>query len=55
MFLMMTNGFGCILGGMVGGKVVEHFTLEGITDWQTDVADFRRLFAGSGFCLCGAV
>jgi NHS family nucleoside permease-like MFS transporter len=29
MFLMMTNGFGCILGGMVSGKVVEHFTVEG--------------------------
>ncbi|MBN0903140.1 MFS transporter, partial [Pseudomonas aeruginosa] len=28
MFLMMTNGFGCILGGMVSGKVVEHFTVE---------------------------
>ncbi|XMM80209.1 hypothetical protein QM150_00460 [Klebsiella pneumoniae] len=38
------NGFGCIgLGGMVSGKVVEHFdgvgqgihTVEGITDWQS--------------------
>jgi NHS family nucleoside permease-like MFS transporter len=35
MFLMMTNGFGCILGGMVSGKVVEHFTVEGITNWQS--------------------
>lgn len=35
MFLMMTNGFGCILGGLVSGKVVEHYTLNGITDWQT--------------------
>ncbi|WP_333602831.1 nucleoside permease [Atlantibacter hermannii] len=35
MFLMMTNGFGCILGGIVSGKVVEHFTLNGNTDWQT--------------------
>lgn len=32
---MMTNGFGCILGGLVSGKVVEHFTLNGITDWQS--------------------
>jgi NHS family nucleoside permease-like MFS transporter len=34
-FLMMTNGFGCIPGGVVIGKVVEHFTVERITDWQT--------------------
>jgi NHS family nucleoside permease-like MFS transporter len=34
MFLMMTNGFG-IPGGMVSGKVVEHVTVVGITDWQT--------------------
>ena len=35
MFLMMTNGFGCILGGFVCGKVVEMYTQNGITDWQT--------------------
>ena len=35
MFLMMTNGFGCILGGIVSGKVVEMYTQNGITDWQT--------------------
>jgi NHS family nucleoside permease-like MFS transporter len=34
MFLMMTNGFGCILGGVVSGKVVEMYTTNGITDWQ---------------------
>lgn len=32
---MMTNGFGCILGGIVSGKVVEMYTQNGITDWQT--------------------
>jgi NHS family nucleoside permease-like MFS transporter len=35
MFLMMTNGFGCIIGGIVSGKVVEQFTIEGITDWRS--------------------
>ena len=35
MFLMMTNGFGCILGGMASGKVVEMYTVDGITDWQS--------------------
>ncbi|HDT2075113.1 nucleoside permease [Enterobacter cloacae] len=34
MFLMMTNGFGCILGGVVSGKVVEMYTTNGITNWQ---------------------
>lgn len=35
MFLMMTNGFGCILGGIVSGKVVEYYTQGGVTDWPT--------------------
>ena len=44
MFLMMTNGFGCILGGIVSGKVVEMYTQNGITDWQTVwLVDFRWL------------
>ncbi|WP_413492660.1 nucleoside permease [Morganella psychrotolerans] len=34
MFLMMTNGFGCILGGIVSGKVVEMYTINNITDWH---------------------
>ena len=34
MFLMMTNGFGCILGGVVICKVVEMYTTNGITNWQ---------------------
>ncbi|HHY2866440.1 TPA: nucleoside permease [Enterobacter hormaechei subsp. xiangfangensis] len=34
MFLMMTNGFGCILGGVVSGKVVEMYTTNSITNWQ---------------------
>jgi membrane protein implicated in regulation of membrane protease activity len=51
MFLMMTNGFGCILGGMVSGKVVEHFTVEGITDWQT----VWLIFAGYSLVLAFAL
>ncbi|WP_354692044.1 nucleoside permease [Phytobacter sp. RSE-02] len=35
MLLMMTNGFGCILGGMASGKVVEMYTVAGATDWKT--------------------
>ena len=50
MFLMMTNGFGCILGGMVSGKVVEHFTVEGITDWQS----VWLIFAGYSLVLAFA-
>ncbi|MCW9410106.1 nucleoside permease [Klebsiella quasipneumoniae] len=50
MFLMMTNGFGCILGGMVSGKVVEHFTVEGITNWQS----VWLIFAGYSLVLAFA-
>jgi len=50
MFLMMTNGFGCILGGIVSGKVVEHYTLNGITDWQT----VWLIFAGYSLVLAFA-
>ena len=35
MLLMMTNGFGSILGGMASGKVVEMYTVAGATDWKT--------------------
>ena len=34
MFLMMTNGFGCILGGIASGKVVEIYTINNVTDWH---------------------
>ena len=47
---MLTNGFGCILGGMVSGKVVEHFTVEGITDWQS----VWLIFAGYSLVLAFA-
>ncbi|EAT6560457.1 nucleoside permease [Salmonella enterica] len=50
MFLMMTNGFGCILGGIVSGKVVEYYTQNGITDWQT----VWLIFAGYSLVLAFA-
>lgn len=50
MFLMMTNGFGCILGGIVSGKVVEEFTTAGVTDWQS----VWLIFAGYSLVLAFA-
>ncbi len=36
LFMIMTNGFGAILGGMGSGWVVDYFTNEqGIKDWQS--------------------
>ncbi len=52
---MMTNGFGCILGGIVSGKVVEMYTQNGITDWQTVSLRFRWLLRGSGLRVHGDV
>ncbi|MBA4711747.1 MULTISPECIES: nucleoside permease [Citrobacter] len=34
-FLMMANGFGCIIGGFVSGKVVDHLTVAGSPEWST--------------------
>ncbi|MDF3827452.1 MULTISPECIES: nucleoside permease [unclassified Pseudocitrobacter] len=34
-FLMMANGFGCILGGFVSGKVVDYLTVAGNPEWKT--------------------
>lgn len=35
LFMIMTNGFGAILGGLGSGWVVDHFTnMDGIRDWQ---------------------
>jgi len=35
LFMIMTNGFGAILGGYGSGWVVDHFTREGIRDWPS--------------------
>jgi NHS family xanthosine MFS transporter len=35
LFMLMTNGIGAYLGGMLSGWVVDHFTTNGIRDWQS--------------------
>jgi NHS family xanthosine MFS transporter len=31
--MLMTNGVGAFLGGMVSGVVVDYFTVDGVKDW----------------------
>ena len=35
LFMLMTNGIGAFLGGAFSGWVVDHFTLNGVRDWQS--------------------
>jgi NHS family xanthosine MFS transporter len=35
LFMIMTNGIGAVLGGFASGWVVDHFTVNGIRDWQS--------------------
>jgi NHS family xanthosine MFS transporter len=35
LFMMMTNGVGAFLGGMVSGRVVDYFTASGMKDWRS--------------------
>jgi NHS family xanthosine MFS transporter len=35
LFMVMTNGIGAFLGGMISGKVVDYFTVNGVKDWQS--------------------
>ena len=35
LFMLMTNGIGAYFGGMISGWVVDHFTLNGVKDWQS--------------------
>jgi NHS family xanthosine MFS transporter len=35
LFMVMTNGFGAFLGTMVAGGVVDHYTVDGVRDWQS--------------------
>ncbi len=35
LFMIMTNGFGAFIGGMGSGWVVDHFTSNGVRDWQS--------------------
>lgn len=34
LFMLMTNGIGAYLGGTISGWVVDHFTINGIKNWQ---------------------
>lgn len=35
LFMVMTNGFGAFFGSMAAGLVVDHFTVDGMKDWQS--------------------
>lgn len=35
LFIIMTNGFGVIIGGYGSGWVVDHFTINGVRDWES--------------------
>ncbi|MBL0272984.1 MAG: nucleoside permease [Chitinophagaceae bacterium] len=35
LFMLMTNGIGAFFGGMISGWVVDHFTTNGVRDWQS--------------------
>jgi len=35
LFMLMTNGIGAFLGGAFSGWVVDHFTINGVRDWQS--------------------
>jgi NHS family xanthosine MFS transporter len=50
LFMVMTNGLGAFLGTMVAGGVVDHYTVDGVRDWQS----IWLTFAGYALAL-GAV
>jgi NHS family xanthosine MFS transporter len=35
LFMLMTNGLGAVMGAEVAGRVVDYFTVNGISNWQT--------------------
>ncbi len=35
LFMIMTNGLGAFFGSMAAGLVVDHFTVDGVKDWQS--------------------
>jgi NHS family xanthosine MFS transporter len=35
LFMIMINGLGALVGGVASGKVVDHFTADGVKDWQS--------------------
>jgi MFS transporter, NHS family, xanthosine permease len=34
LFMLMTNGLGAYLGGLLSGRVVDYFTINGVRNWQ---------------------
>jgi NHS family xanthosine MFS transporter len=47
LFMFMTNGLGAMMGGYGSGLVVDHFTVNGIRDWQS----IWTVFAGYALVL----
>jgi NHS family xanthosine MFS transporter len=47
LFMLMTNGVGAYFGGTISGWVVDHFTKDGVKDWQS----IWRTFAGYALVL----
>ena len=35
LFMLMTNGLGAALGGLLSGRVVDYFTANGVKDWKS--------------------
>lgn len=35
LFMVMTNGLGAFIGSMAAGMVVDHYTADGVKDWQS--------------------
>src|SRR5205085_9605093 len=35
LFMLVTNGIGAYLGGELSGRVVDHFTANGVKDWHS--------------------
>jgi NHS family xanthosine MFS transporter len=35
LFMLMTNGIGAFLGNYISGRVVDHFTVNGVKDWHS--------------------
>jgi NHS family xanthosine MFS transporter len=35
LFMLMTNGIGAFLGNYISGRVVDHFTANGVKDWRS--------------------
>jgi NHS family xanthosine MFS transporter len=47
LFMLMTNGIGAFIGGILSGWVVDYFTMDGVRNWQ----HIWFTFAGYGLIL----